>query len=262
MLRSCMAGMAALFIMELASLQQASAQEWRCDVDDYVTKAIGIEEPWIENAGYLFSQLSNNKPGALTLAPEIEGRLSDRLGLELDLPAYTENNPLGQGSNALGPLAAGLKVAAVHTCNMGQGKATLLTIEVEGQYWADRRPDVLPGAGNAITVQAMGAQLWYPWFMQGEAGYTQRVGSGVASGWFVNTSLGKAISTVYAAQLEIELDRQLVQADGHGGLEGYAMPQIAYHAPPWLLALGEQAAFQQGDPHTQWSTWVMVEREF
>ena len=262
MLRSCMTCLAAFIIMELALLQQASAQEWRCDVDDYVTKAIGIEEPWIENAGYLFTQLSNSGPGALTVAPEIEARLSDRLGVELDLPAYTDNEPLGHGSSALGPLAAGLKFSAVHTCDMGQGKATLLTVEVEGQYWAERRPDVLPGEGNAITVQAMWAQLWYPWFTQGEAGYVQRVGSGVASGWFVNTSLGKAINSVYAAQLEVEVDRQLVQGNGHGGLEGYVMPQIAYHAAPWLLAVGEQAAFQQGDSHTQWSTWVMVEREF
>ncbi|MDE2253508.1 MAG: hypothetical protein KGL42_04475 [Betaproteobacteria bacterium] len=242
--------------------QQASAQEWSCDVDDYVTKAIGIEEPWVENAGYLFTQFGNSGPGALTVAPEIEARLSDRLGVELDLPPYTANDPLGGGSGALGPMAAGLKFAVVHTCNMGQGKAALLTVEVEGQYWADPRPDVLPGEGNAVAAQAMWAQLWYPWFMQGEAGYVQRVGSGVASGWFVNTSLGKAMGTVYAAQMEVELDRQLIRSDGQSGLEGYAMPQIAYHASPWLLAVGEQAAFQQGDSHAHWSTWVMVEREF
>ncbi|WP_156030217.1 hypothetical protein [Thiomonas sp. FB-Cd] len=262
MLRSCMIGLAAFLIMELALLRQASAQEWSCDVDDYVTKAIGIEEPWVENAGYLFTQFSNSRPGALTVAPEIEARLSDRLGVELDLPAYTANDPLGDGSSALGPMAAGLKLAVVHTCNMGQGTAALLTVEVEGQYWADQRPDVLPGEGNAVTAQAMWAQLWYPWFMQGEAGYVQRVGSGVASGWFVNTSLGKSISSAYAAQIEVEVDRQLIRGDGQSGLEGYVMPQIAYHASPWLLALGEQAAFQQGDLHTHWSTWVMLEREF
>ena len=66
----------------------AQAQAWQvqpCDVDDYITKAIGIEEPWLENAAYLFAQAGNNgSPRSLTLSPEIEGQFSDRLGMELD----------------------------------------------------------------------------------------------------------------------------------------------------------------------------------
>jgi hypothetical protein len=255
-----------IFLFTLIGLgwaQQASAQEWNCDVDDYITKAIGIEEPWLENAGYLFSQVTNAQPGSLTLAPEVEAKLNDHVGMELDLPTYTANTPIGSAPATFGPAAAGLKLATLHTCNMGRGMATLLTFEIEGQYWADPRRSVLPGQGNAVSAQVMWAQLWYPWFTQGEAGYTQRIGLGISSGWFVNTSLGRSISTAYAAQLEVEVDNQLILDDGRRGMEGSVMPQVAYHVTPvWLLAVGEQASFQQSSSQPKWSTWVMAERDF
>ena len=131
---------------------QAQAHPWQvqpCDVDDYITKAIGIEEPWLESAVYWFVQTDNNgSPRALTLSTEFERKFSDRLGMELDLPAYTPNEPLGQGQGDFGPMAAGLKFAALHTCNLSEGRASLLTVKLEGQYWANTRPSVLPGGGQ------------------------------------------------------------------------------------------------------------------
>jgi hypothetical protein len=235
-----------------------------CDVDDYVTKAIGIEEPWLENAGYLFTQATNNSnPQAVTLAPEIEARFSDRLGMELDLPAYTAQKPLGRAPSAFGPVAAGLKGVSIDTCDLSEGRATLFTGEIEGQYWVHPRPSVLAGQGNSVTGQAMWAELWNPWFSQGELGYTQRIGAGIASGWFLNTSFGRALNSAWAAQLELEVDDQLTLTDGHGGIEGSVMPQISYRASSeWLVALGEQASLQQGTAQTGWSTWLMIEREF
>lgn len=235
-----------------------------CDIDEYVTKAIGIEEPWVENAGYLFTQITNNaSPQAITIAPEVEGRFGDRLGMELDLPAYTAQEPLGRAPNAFGPLAVGLKGVGVRTCDLGAGRASLLTGELEGQYWIDPRPSVLPGQGNSVSVQAMWAELWSPWFNQGEAGYTRRIGSGITSGWFVNTSLGRALNTSWATQVEVEVDDQLTLTDGHRGIEGSVMPQISYRpSSKWLVALGEQASLQQGTSQTGWSTWLMIEREF
>lgn len=41
------------------TLATGSAGAERCDVDDYVTQVIGIEEPWVENAGDLFTQVTN-----------------------------------------------------------------------------------------------------------------------------------------------------------------------------------------------------------
>lgn len=251
--------------MVVLILLLAAPNAWAasCDVDDYVTKAIGIEEPWLENAGYLFAQATGNgSPQAVTLAPELEARFSDRLGMELDPPAYTAQAPLGRAPSAFGPVAAGLKAVAVDRCDVSEGRATVWTGEIEGQYWAHPRPSVLPGEGNSVTGQAMWVELWNPWFSEGEIGYTQRIGSGVVSGWFLNTSLGRALSSAWVAQLEVEVDNQLTFANGNRGVEGSLMPQVGYRpSPEWLVALGEQASLQQGASRAGWSTWLMIERQ-
>lgn len=251
-------------VVVAALLRTGSASGESCDVDREFTKAIGIEEPWLENAGYLFTQVTDHgSPQSVTLAPELEARFTDRLGMELDLPAYTAQAPLGRAPSAFGPLAAGLKVAGLSRCDLGEGHLTLLTGEIEGQYWADPRRAVLPGEGNSVSGQAMWGELWSPWFDQGELGYTQRVGSGITSGWFFDTSFGRALNSVWAAQLELAIDNQLRSTDGHRGIEGSVMPQISYRpCANWLLALGEQASLQQGASQTGWSTWLMIEREY
>ena len=245
-------------------LATVSAWAESCDVDKYVTKAIGVEEPWVENAGYLFTQVAHHgSPRTVTLAPELEVRFTDRLGMELDLPAYTAREPLGRAASAFGPLAAGLKAVAIQTCDLIAGRATVLTGEIEGQYWSDARPSVLPGQGNSMTGQAMWAEFWRPWFSEGQIGYTQRVGSGIISGWFVNTSFGRALNSAWAAQLELAVDNQLILTDNHHGIEGSLIPQISYRpSSQWLVALGEQASLEQGIPRTGWSTWLMIERDF
>lgn len=250
----------------LAATPLATEPAWAdsCEVDDYVAKAIGIEEPWLENAGYLFTGLTHNSsPRTLTLAPQIEARLGERLGMELDLPSYTAQEPLGRAPGAFGPLAAGLKGVAIHICDLSAGRATLLTGEIEGQYWTDPRPSALPDQGNSVTVQAMWAQLWNPWFSEGELGYTQQAGSGITGGWFFNASFGGGWTPSWAVQLELEIDDQLSLTHGRRGIEGSVMPQINYRpSSHWRFALGEQASLQQEGTQTGWSTWLMIEREF
>jgi hypothetical protein len=264
--RSCQFGRWATITAAAALAVLATGSAWAesCDVDDYVAKAIGIEEPWVENAGYLFAEGTNNsRPQAVTLAPEIEARFSGRLGMELDLPAYTAQEPLGRAPGAFGPLGAGLKGVGIHTCDLSEGRAALLTGEIEGQYWADRRQRVLSGEGNSLTGQAMWAELRNPWFSEGEVGYTQRIGSGIISGWFFNTSFGRSVNSAWAAQLELEIDNQLASTEGRRRIEGSVMPQVSYRpSSQWRVALGEQASLQQGASHTGWSTWLMIEREF
>lgn len=247
-----------------ALLAATSAWAGSCDVDGAVTKAIGIEESWLENAGYLFTQVTNNgRPDAVTLAPEVEARFNDRLGMELDLPAYTAQEPLTRSPSALGPLAAGLKGVVLRACGAAAGHALLLTGEIEGQYWTARRPSVLADEGNSATGQVMWAALWNPWFNQGEAGYTQRIGTGITSGWFLNTSIGRPLNRRWTAQVELGIDDSLALADGGRGIEGSLMPQVSFRSlSGWLLALGEQASVQQGSSQTGWSTWVMVEHDF
>ena len=79
-------------------------------LDDAVTKATGIEEPWVENAGYVLASITRNAhPQTFTVAPEPEARFDRGLGMELDLPIYTTAQPLGSTAGAFGPFAAGLK---------------------------------------------------------------------------------------------------------------------------------------------------------
>ena len=199
----------------LAATPLATERAWAdsCDVDDYLAKAIGIEEPWLENAGYLFTGLTHNSsPQTMTLAPQIEARFGQRLGMELDPPSYTAQEPLGRAPGAFGPSAAGLKGVAIHICSLSAGRATLLTGEVEGQYGTDPRPSALPDQVNSVTVQAMWAQLWNPWLSEGELGYTQRAGSGITGGWFFNTSFGRGWTPSWAAQLELALRRPVIAA--------------------------------------------------
>jgi len=235
-----------------------------CEVDEYVTRAIGIEEPWVENAAYLFSEIGNQSGGALVLSPEMDLRLSDRLGLEIDLPAYVMNYPLGRGPAAFGPAGLGLKVPVLESCNrLGEGRATVVTTELEGQFWPTPHRNAIDGAGSSITAQVLWARLWWPWFNQGELGYTQRVGTGVTSGGFINTSFGRAISATTAMQVELEMDNQLTKSDGKRGLEGSILPQLAYRpGPQWLIAIGEEFAVRENDWHPELSTVLMVEREF
>ncbi|MGC8504058.1 MAG: hypothetical protein ACP5MM_04600 [Acidithiobacillus sp.] len=252
----------ALAVMIMVFSQTAPAAT--CEVDEYVTRAIGIEEPWLENAAYLFSQTANQAGGAWVLAPEMDLRLSDRVGLEIDPPAYVMNYPVGRGPAAFGPAGLGLKVPVPQRCNqLGRGRATIVTAEVEGQFWPAPQRNAIDGAGSSITAQVEWAQLWWPWFNQGELGYTQRVGTGVTSGGFVNTSLGRALDATTAIQVELELDDQLIRGDEKRGLEGSVMPQVAYRpGPQWLLAIGEEFAVRENDWHPQISTMLMAEREF
>ena len=248
-----------------ALLAGAPAWAGACNVEGYIGKAIGIEEPWLENAGYLFTRATNNgTPQAVTLAPEVEARFNDRLGMELDLPAYTGQEPLARAPSAFGPLAAGLKGVVLHDCDAAERHAMLLTAEIEGQYRTARRSSVLPDEGNSVSAQVMWAALWNHWFEQGEAGYAQRIGSGITNGWFLNTSFGRPLSRHWTAQLELGIDNQLVlPARGQRGIEGSLMPQVSFRSSSgWLTALGEQASLQQGSSQTGWSTWLMLEHDF
>ncbi len=247
-----------------ALLRTGSASGESCDVDRDLTKAIGIEEPWLENAGYVFTQVPDNgSPQSVTWASELEARFTNRLGMEFDLPAYTAQEPLGRAPGAFGPMAAGLKVAGMHRCELDGDRVTLLTGEIEGQYRVDTRRTVLPGQGNSVSGQAMWGELWSPWFDQGELGYTQRIGTGNTSGWYFDTSFGRALNSAWAAQLELAIDNQLRSTEGHRGIEGSVMPQISYRpGAKWRVALGEQASLLQGASQTGWSTWLMIEREY
>jgi hypothetical protein len=40
------------------------------------------------------------------------------------------------------------------------------------------------------------------------------------------------------------------------------MPQVEYHISGWMLGVGEQASLQEYSSNTEYSTWIMIGREF
>lgn len=212
-----------------------------------ITRAIGIEEAWIENAVYFFGQ------GRQSLSPEADLAFSPRVGMEIDFPGVDPAN--GVLSSTWG---AGLKVPVIQDCRSDH--SAYLTAELEGQYNARKEP-APAGLGNDITVQTEWAIAAPVGFFEGEAGHTSAIGPGGLGGWFANASLGRPFGLL-ALQLEGEMDDQIPSGLAtQARVEGSVFPQVAVHAgPAWLLAMGEQRSFSPVAP--RWTTWFMVEREF
>lgn len=211
------------------------------------TRAIGIEEAWIENAVYFFGQ------GRPSLSPEADLAFSPRIGMEIDFPSVDPAK--GVLSSTWG---AGLKVPIVQDC--GGDHSAYLTAELEGQYNARHEPAPV-GLGNSITVQTEWAMAYPIGFFEGEAGHASAIGRGGLGGWFANASLGHHFGPV-ALQVEGEIDDEAPPGPWMPTrVEGSVFPQIALQAgPAWLMAAGEQRSFSPTAP--RWTTWFMVEREF
>ena len=101
----------------------------------------------------------------------------------------------------------------------------------------------------------------YPYFSTEELGYTEKLSNEATNGYFVNISLGRNITPSFAVQLETEADNQYLYNDKYA-LEGFLMLQVEYHISGWMLGVGEQASLQEYSSKTEYSTWVMIEREF
>ena len=246
-----------LFVVNLAS---ADSYVQQCDVDDYIIKAINVEEPWIENAVYNFVEFSNNKNGQFTFYPEIEAKLSNRIGAEIDLPSYISNYPIGQGNSGVGALTIGPKFLLLRKCDFQEGKAYLVTFETEFSY--SPIPNSIASTGNSLAEQIEYGILNYPYFSTGEIGYTEKLSNKAINGYFANISIGRNITPSFAVQLETEVDNQYLYNDKHA-LEGFFMPQVEYHiSSGWMFGIGEQASFQEYNSKTYYSTWIMIEKEF
>ncbi|MHB8255274.1 MAG: hypothetical protein ACYDEV_16680 [Acidiferrobacter sp.] len=239
------------------SIPVSMGQAWADCGDHGLPKAIGIEEPWLENAGYLLARSPAGNGAGFSVATAADIRLSRRLGMEIDMPSWRPQG-IPRSSDTLG---AGLKVPLTPDCRAGRPSHTLVTAEIEGQY-SHRAAAMANGPDSSITAQVEWAQDAAT-FTQGEIGYTQTRGPNLASGWFLNTSVGRYLGKTTALQLEIAIDNQNIGAGGHRDLKGSVLPQIAFRvAPDWLFALGEQVAWAQNRHKTQRSTWFMAEREF
>lgn len=175
-------------------------------MDDYIIKAIGVEEPWIENAVYGFTQFSNNKNGQFSFYPEVEAKFSNRLGAEIDLPSYVSDYPIGKGNSGIGTFTIGPKLLLLRRCDFQEGKAYLVTFETEFSY--SPIPSSIASTGNSLAEQIEYGVLSYPYFSTGEFGYTEKLSNKATNGYFVNISFGRNITPSFAVQLEAEADNQ------------------------------------------------------
>lgn len=232
----------------LAAFCVASAPSFADCEPSGITRAIGIEEAWVENAVYFFGE------GRASVSPEADLAFSSRLGMEIDFPGI--NPATGSWSPSWG---AGLKLPVVQRCRQG-GQSAFLTLELEGQYTARNELAGLP-FGDSVTAQTEWALADSVGFFEGEAGHVSALGKAALGGWFANASLGHRFGP-FAAQVEGEIDNEVSpKRRTHGGVQGSVFPQIAFHAgPAWLLAMGEERGFGPSTP--RWTTWFMVEREF
>ncbi len=213
-----------------------------------ITRALAIEEPWLENAVYLMAQGTQALSGAADLA------FSRNVGMEIDLPTW---NPV---SHALSPaIGAGLKIRLDGPCQP-RISAAYVTAEVEGQYNAQAR-SAPPGFGDSVTGQLEWAVTRPYGFWQGEIGHSASLGRGGARGSFVNASLGQTFGPL-TLQCEGEIDDMLPPGP-YGAIEGSVWPQLALHlGRAWLIALGEERTFTRAPGTPKWSTWLLLEREF
>lgn len=213
-----------------------------------ITRAIGIEEAWVENAVYFFGE------GRASVGPETDLALASRLGMEIDFPGI--NPATGRLSSTGG---AGLKLPVVKRCREG-AQSTFLTLELEGQYTTVNEAVTRP-PGDSVTVQAAWALADSAGFFEGEAGHVAALGPAALGGWFANASLGHRFGP-FAAQVEGEIDDEASRGRRtEVGGEGSVFPQVAFHAgQAWLLAVGEERHFGPLTP--RWTTWLMAEREF
>ncbi len=214
----------------------------------HITRALGIEESWLENAASLTWQ------GGQTFAAGADLAFNRNIGMELDLPTWDAV------SHAVSPaIGAGLKVRLYGPCQP-HSSATYVTAELEGQYNTRARP-APPGQGDLIAGQIEWAVIRPAGFFQGEIGRSVALGVGGLPGWFINASLGRRFHLV-TLQCEFEVDNTLPPGP-YGTIEGSVGPQIAFWlTPSWLLALGEQRTFTRVPATPRYSTWLLLEREF
>lgn len=214
----------------------------------HITRALGIEEAWLENAASFSLQ------GRDTLAVGADLALDRHIGMEIDLPTWD------LPSHTLSPaVGAGVKILLHGPCRP-HASATYVTAELEGQYNRRARP-APPGQGDMMTGQLAWAVIRPVGFFQGELGRSAALSGDGLSGWFLNASLGRRFGLL-TLQWEFEIDNTLPKGP-YGTIEGSVWPQLALHlSPSWILALGEERTFTRVPATPRYSTWLLLEREF
>lgn len=235
------------------------------DPDQGMSRALNIEEPWIENAYYIYASRDNeNATGhAVNLGGERDLAFSRRWGAEIDAPGVMATTPLGKGATALAPLAVGLKYAPWQWGSDADDLAGIIDFEVERAWWPRPQPQHFPGTGSSMTEQVLIGLRQSSRWLQGQYAVTQRLGADARSGWSANSAVGQRLSPIWSVQLELDLNRTSVDANGATTMGMAWVPQIsAQIGHAWEVVAGESFARVGGQPGYTGTTNVMFEYRF
>lgn len=235
------------------------------DPDRGMSRALGIEEAWAENAFYFNSARDNDSgPGhSWNLGAEWDIALDPNWGLEVDFPGLLMSTPIGQGPSSLAPITVGLKSVPWQWGTEDSPSAGVLGLELEGSGWVHPRPRDFPGAGNSLSAQALLGLREKRAFLQGEYGWSQHLSADARSGWFADTALGYTLNPRWAAQIEWDLNHLTVRDNGNTGLQSTLIPQFAWQVNDRArLALGEAFTHIEGQSGTESATDLLFEYAF
>jgi len=228
-----------------------------------MTRSLNIEEAWVENAAYVFSNLDNDLSAghAWELMGEWDFAFNPMFGGELDFPEVTMQQPLGNAPSTLAPVALGFRFVPLQFGTPESDMAGVLGIEAEGAYWFSPQYDNFPGLGNSLTLEAMGGWRAGKVFLQGLGGYTSNLGQGAVSGGFVNVGLGWSMIPQWTPQFEVDFNDTTLLDDGSVGTQWTLLPQIGFQSGEWTLEVGEEFGFVQNAFQPDTATILMIERD-
>jgi len=223
-----------------------------------MTRALNIEEAWVENAAYVFAMTDNSLAAGRTV--ELEGEadfaFSDRVGGEVDFPQVMLRQPLGHAASMLGPVALGLRYVPVRFGTANSGSAGLAAIELEGALAPATSPS-FPDVGNSGTAEVLGGIRYGRLSVQGLYGVTRAVGHAGTSGWFANTSLAVHLGPAFSPQVEVDFGGDLPADDRAGAIRSAFIPELGYQTGAWTL----EAGMEVGATWDQSVSILMVERD-
>jgi len=212
------------------------------DPDQGMSRAWNIEEPWIENAFYIYASRDNDNAAgnALNLSGERDVAFSRRWGAEIDAPGLMAKEPLGKGPSALAPIAVGIKYAPWQWGSDDDDSAGVIDFEIEGAWWPNPQPQNFPGTGSSLTEQVLIGLRRSSHWLQGQYAISQRLGADARSGWSANTAIGQRLNETWSLQMEVDLNRTSVDANGATTMGIAWIPQVsAQIGHAWVVVVGE-----------------------
>jgi hypothetical protein len=232
------------------------------DPDRGMSRALGIEEAWVESALYLSSSRDNESTVGHTwnTGAQWDVALSKQWGIELDGPGLLAVDPIGKGAMALAPFTFGVKYAGLQWGDEDSVDAGVVSVEMEGSWFPHARPAAFPGIGSNMAEQVLiGVRHGSHWF-QGEYGITQRLRTDARSGWFASSAIGQRLGDGWVVQMEVDVNHTSVRDNGTTALGLALTPQVGVRINrDWQLIVGETFARVAGQSSFTSTTGVMFE---